>query len=168
MTLTAPKRFAVDRKAERVVVWSPPRVTILGVVYSLELVSLEDTTWNPQSEFSMAQPWSQAKLLHEICQVVSKRLYCPRSLISSLPGTSMGRLRSLLSLPNRQVHFRLELVNLCDTSKHEHRITRDYITCVYAPSSIRSNPLRPTPNSAGAKSSPRASCYSLRKVNHTV
>jgi hypothetical protein len=36
----------------------------------------------------------------------------PVSLISSLPGTSMGRLRSRLSLPNRQVHFRLELVNL--------------------------------------------------------
>jgi hypothetical protein len=86
MTLTAPKRFAVDRKAERVVVWSPPRVTILGVVYSLELVSLEDTTWNPQSEFSMAQPWSQAKLLHEICQVASKRLYCPRNRVNSTPG----------------------------------------------------------------------------------
>jgi hypothetical protein len=86
MTLTAPKRFAVDRKAERVVVWSPPRVTILGVVYSLELVSLEDTTWNPQSEFSMAQPWSQAKLLHEICQVASKRLYCPRNRVNPTPG----------------------------------------------------------------------------------
>ena len=44
MTLTAPKCFLVDRKAERVVVWSPPSVTILGVEYSLELVVLEDTT----------------------------------------------------------------------------------------------------------------------------
>jgi hypothetical protein len=54
----------------------------------------------------------------------------PMSLISSLPGMSMGRLRSLLSLPNRQVHFRLELVTFMIHQGVNMSIAGLYYLCI--------------------------------------
>jgi hypothetical protein len=39
MTLIAPQCLYVERSADSVVVWSPPRVMILGTEYSVELVA---------------------------------------------------------------------------------------------------------------------------------
>ena len=46
MTLTAPQRSKVDLRAERVVVWSPPKVTIRGVEYSVEFALRPDTIYH--------------------------------------------------------------------------------------------------------------------------
>lgn len=45
ITLTGPQRWYVERKADRVVVWSPPSVTIRGVLKSLELLVLPETIY---------------------------------------------------------------------------------------------------------------------------
>lgn len=63
MTETLPHLFLVERRAERVVVWSPPRVMIRGTVDRSEFAGrpAETSLWTRSSIFKAARLSSQGK-----------------------------------------------------------------------------------------------------------
>jgi hypothetical protein len=82
ITLIAPQCLCVERSAESVVVWSPPRVMILGTEYSVELVGRPDTIFIAVygSESARSLNRRSVDCGHAPCdwhQVASKPLCCP-------------------------------------------------------------------------------------------